>query len=55
MGPLRRYVRLAAKVAPPLGLLAAVAAAVRSRRGVEVWHVAVDESPGQLPGHGEGP
>jgi len=53
MGPLRRYVRLAAKVAPPLGLLAAVAAAVRSRRGVEVWHMAVADTP--EAGDGQGP
>ncbi|WP_407687950.1 hypothetical protein [Mycobacterium sp. HUMS_1102779] len=49
MGPLRRYVRLAL----PLGLLAAVAAVVRSRREVEVWHMAVADTPD--PGNGQGP
>ncbi len=49
MGPLRRYVRLAL----PLGLLAAVAAAVRSRRGVEVWHMAFTDTP--EAGDGQGP
>jgi len=42
-------------VAPPLALIAAAAAIVRLRRGVEVWHVAVDDSPGEAPGRGEGP
>lgn len=52
MGPLRRYVRLVV----PLGLLAAAAAVVavvRSRREVEVWHMAVADAP--EPGDGQGP
>jgi len=53
MCPSRRCVRLAL----PLALIAvAVAVAVaRSRRGVEVWHVAVVDAPGHPSGHDEGP
>ncbi|WP_197283696.1 hypothetical protein [Mycobacterium sp. Marseille-P9652] len=47
MCPSRRCVRLAA----PLALIAVAAAVVWSRRGIEVWHVAVDEPPA----HDEGP
>ncbi len=43
----RRCVRLVV----PLVLIAVVAAVVRSRRGVEVWHVAAVD----LPDHDEGP
>ncbi|MEY8013567.1 hypothetical protein [Mycobacterium servetii] len=46
---MRRYVRLAL----PLVLLAAVAAVMRSRREVEVWHMAVADTP--EPGNGQGP
>ncbi len=49
MCPLKRYVRLAL----PLGLIAAVAAVVRSRRDAEVWHMAVADTP--EPSHDEGP
>jgi hypothetical protein len=52
MCPSRRCVRLAL----PLALVAVAAAAVaRSRRGVEVWHVAAVDPPGHAPGHDEGP
>ena len=51
MCPSRRCVRLAL----PITLIAVVAAVVRSRRGVEVWQVAVDDTPGQPPSHVEGP
>jgi hypothetical protein len=43
----RRFVRLVV----PLAAIAVLAAAVRSRRGVEVWHMAAD----QTGGRGEGP
>ncbi|MGO8771450.1 MAG: hypothetical protein ACLQIK_00535 [Mycobacterium sp.] len=43
------------RVALPLVLIAVAAAVAQSRRGVEVWYVAVDDSPGQPPSHGEGP
>ena len=36
-----------------LVLLAAVAAVMRSRREVEVWHMAVADTP--EPGNGQGP
>ncbi len=49
MCPSRRCVRLAL----PLGLFAVLAAVAWSRRGVEVWHVAVQDS-GQPLGHNEG-
>jgi hypothetical protein len=40
----------------PLALIALVAAVVRSRRGVEVWHVAaVDPAPVDSPSGQEGP
>ncbi|WP_155772010.1 hypothetical protein [Mycobacterium asiaticum] len=35
--------------------LGAVAAVVRSRRDVEVWHVAPDPTSGQAPDQPEGP
>jgi hypothetical protein len=43
----RRFVRLVL----PLAAIAVLAAVVRSRRGVEVWHMAAD----QAGGRGEGP
>jgi hypothetical protein len=42
----RRFVRLVL----PLAAIAALAVVFRSRRGVEVWHVAADQT-----GRGEGP
>ncbi|WP_256389946.1 hypothetical protein [Mycobacterium sp. 1164966.3] len=42
------------RLALPLAALAVVAAVVRSRRGVEVWHVAVTDPPDDPPGV-EGP
>jgi hypothetical protein len=43
----RRFVRLVL----PLAAIAVLAVVIRSRRGVEVWHVAADQTDGQ----GEGP
>jgi hypothetical protein len=43
----RRFVRLLL----PLVAIAVLAAVIRSRRSVEVWHVAAD----QTVGRGEGP
>jgi hypothetical protein len=43
----RRFVRLVL----PLAAIAVLAVAIRSQRGVEVWHVAAD----QTDGRGEGP
>lgn len=53
MCPSRRRV----KFALPLAAAAAVGAAavVRSRRDVEVWHVAPDVTPGDPPENPEGP
>ena len=42
----RRFVRLAL----PLAAIAVLAVVVRSRRGVEVWHVAADQIDGQREG-----
>ena len=39
MCPPRRFVRLVL----PLAAIAVLAAVIRSRRGVEVWHVAADQ------------
>jgi hypothetical protein len=47
MCPSRRCVRLAV----PVALIAMLVAVVRSRRGVEVWHVAAVHTPG----YDEGP
>ena len=47
MCPSRRSVRFAL----PLVVVAVVALVARSRRGVEVWHVAADHEPG----YDEGP
>jgi len=43
----RRFVRLVL----PVAAIAVLAVVIRSRRGVEVWHVAAD----QTGGRGEGP
>jgi len=51
MCPSGRCVRLALPLA---AIAVAVVAAVWSRRGVEVWHVAADAS-GDLPDPDEGP
>lgn len=54
MCPSRRWV----KVALPLAMLAAVAAVVRSRGDVEVWHMAADpaaDEPSYKPSYDEGP
>ena len=42
----RRFVRLVL----PLAAIAALAVVVRSRRGVEVWHVAADQTDGRSAG-----
>lgn len=46
MCPPRRFVRLAL----PLAAIAAVLVVLRSRRRVEVWHVAADHAPGRDEG-----
>jgi hypothetical protein len=46
MCPSRRCVRLAL----PLALIAVLVAVVRSRRGVEVWHVAAVDTLGDDEG-----
>lgn len=38
------------KLVLPLAAVVAVAAVLRSRRDVEVWHVAPDVPPGDAPG-----
>ncbi|WP_264066733.1 hypothetical protein [Mycobacterium seoulense] len=43
------------RLALPITLIAVVVAVARYRRGVEVWHVAVDDTSGQPPDHVEGP
>ena len=42
----KRFVRLAL----PLAAIAVLVVAVRSRRGVEVWHVAADQTTGRHEG-----
>ncbi len=42
----RRFVRLVL----PLAAIAAVAVVIRSRHGVEVWHVAADQIDGRNAG-----
>ena len=42
----RRFVRLVL----PLAAIAALAVVIRCRRGVEVWHVAADQSDGRSAG-----
>jgi hypothetical protein len=39
----------------PLGLIAVAAAVARSRRGVEVWHMAVADPQDHPPDRDEGP
>ncbi|MCV7078423.1 hypothetical protein [Mycobacterium szulgai] len=51
MNPLRRRV----KIALPLAAIAAVALVVRSRRDVEVWHMAEDAPSDPIVNHPEGP
>ena len=46
--------RRCVRVVLPLALIA-VAAVAQSRRGVEVWHVAVDDSARYPNHHDEGP
>ena len=42
----RRFVRLVL----PLAAIAVLAVVIRSRHGVEVWHVAADQSDGRSAG-----
>jgi len=53
MCPSKRRVKFALPLAAAAALGAA--AVVRSRRDVEVWHVAPDVTPGDVPDKPEGP
>jgi hypothetical protein len=46
MCSLRRFVRLVL----PLAAIAVLAVVIRSQRGVEVWHVAADQTDGRREG-----
>lgn len=55
MCPSKRRVKFTLPLAAAAALGAATAAVVRSRRDVEVWHVAPDVAPGDVPDKPEGP
>ncbi len=55
MCPSKRRVKFALPLAAAAALGAVTAAVMRSRRDVEVWHVAPDVSPGDQADHPEGP